>query len=278
MIQKQVAQTRFEDFLNRYIRTRAGQNVQRIQRNSRKKVLGAIRTALDSGFEEELMLQEIAKRIQTNVRSVYRDFGRKRAVTIARTEIAIGSSIASREAAKSLGITEMQKEWVSRIDHRSRGMSDTDSTNHISMNGVRVGLNDKFEVPYEFGIDMMDGPGDPEAPPRQIVNCRCVQAYALPGKSLNLANNAARSRYWREQQLKRARLERRFASNLRGYFRNQGQLIVDELENVADFRVVDGALESIFETTQTDLESIFRSNYERVLRSFGQEVLNMIET
>lgn len=167
----------FEEALEYYIRTAAGRRIKNISRTTKKRLLKDIQAFTTDHFSEGgFNLDELAGVIEQS----YEKFTKSRSLTIARTETHNASQYASREAAKALKEPQMQKEWISRIDGRSRGAGPNDSTNHIAMNGKRVDIDRQFEVPSKDGIDMMDGPGDPNAPVDQIINCRCVTAYFIP--------------------------------------------------------------------------------------------------
>ena len=80
----------------------------------------------------------------------------------------------SRKAAKALGVPNLIKEWIASDDDRSRSFGHGDATSHRAMDGKRVGVDEKFEVPSKDGIDLMEGPGDQSAPADQVINCRCT--------------------------------------------------------------------------------------------------------
>jgi hypothetical protein len=83
---------------------------------------------------------------------------------------------AQLKAADTLQIPNLKKEWISSNDERSR--DGNNGPDHVSMNGVKVDSHAKFEVYNGNGVDLMEGPGDPSAPAKQIINCRCVVAFS----------------------------------------------------------------------------------------------------
>jgi uncharacterized protein with gpF-like domain len=89
----------------------------------------------------------------------------------------MASNNGSLEAVKSLQVPGIFKEWVSAQDDRVRdgahGYAD-----HASANGQEVALDDKFTVPPDAS---MNGPGDPNSTPDQVINCRCVLVYKQKG-------------------------------------------------------------------------------------------------
>ncbi|MEP6595894.1 MAG: phage minor head protein, partial [Ginsengibacter sp.] len=101
------------------------------------------------------------------------EFPRNRAFLIARTE-----SLKSANFGAKLGFVKAgyktNKIWISATDDRTRRIP-RDQTNHLTMNGTEIGLDDKFKVPdLKDGYDEMDHPGDTNAPASQVCNCRCV--------------------------------------------------------------------------------------------------------
>lgn len=104
------------------------------------------------------------------------ELGKVRARLIARTEVLGAANYAAYENAKSLGI-ELNKTWVAAKDKRTR-RTPRDQFDHLHMDGVTIGLFDKFTVSGEI----MEYPGDgTHASAGNICNCRCVAAYLPVG-------------------------------------------------------------------------------------------------
>lgn len=95
-----------------------------------------------------------------------------RAETIARTETMRTLNEARQEATEQViedtGIDpgNVTRTWMATLDNRTR---DT----HAAMNGQVVGMDEPFVSPS--GATLMF-PGDPDAPPEETINCRCVVA------------------------------------------------------------------------------------------------------
>jgi HK97 family phage portal protein len=171
---------RFEDAVRRFAASNSGVKVTGIAETSRKKVVKSIQKAHAEWVTSGEGLPKFAEAIKDS----YEGFSASRSVMIARTETTIASNHGSLVAAKSLGLPDMQKEWISVQDERTRGQDGDDSTNHAAMNGARVGINEKFSVLRNDGSpDDMEGPGDPSAPVEQVVNCRCVMTYTSKSDS-----------------------------------------------------------------------------------------------
>lgn len=104
-----------------------------------------------------------AREIQTRTGGV---IGRTRARVIARTETHNAANAASLEAVNALELEQVQKEWISVEDSRTR-------ESHAAADGQLVPVDSSFVV----GAARLDHPGDPSGPAGEIINCRCVMAY-----------------------------------------------------------------------------------------------------
>ena len=126
-----------------------------------------IRVVIDSGMEEGLGQDDIAREIVSVVE--YDDIDMRRARVIARTETHSASMEAERDsmedAAFEMGL-QLEKIWVSSNDPRTR-------PTHVDANGQRRPLDEPFEV----GDSELAFPGDPDGPPEEVINCRCTLVY-----------------------------------------------------------------------------------------------------
>lgn len=171
------AEDKFKRWVDKFLSSYVPGRVQKIQQTSKRRVTKKMREAVRDEFTEGVTIETEAPGL---VDEVYDSFKRSRSTTITRTEVHAASTRASLNAADTLSLPEMQKEWVSAHDERTRTF-DEGRTDHTIMDGVKMDLNEKFQVPTLTGIDLMDGPGDPDAPPDQIINCRCALVYEVPG-------------------------------------------------------------------------------------------------
>jgi HK97 family phage portal protein len=170
---EQKARSKFDHFVSLFVEQRSASAISNIEGTSIKKARAVIKEVLSEGIEEGEANQAIADRLQEKFDSL----SESRARTIARTEVTIASTQGSLEAAKSLEVPGLKKEWVSADDARSRGNEEDfspEQPNHVVMNGVQVELHEKFSVPPDGS---MEGPGDPSAGPDQVIGCRCVLVY-----------------------------------------------------------------------------------------------------
>jgi len=86
---------------------------------------------------------------------------------LSNAAINAGAEAAGLEVHRDPTKPSMQKTWITMHDDRVR-------TSHREVDGITVPIQDKFVVDgYR-----MELPGDPSAPPAQIINCRCVIAIS----------------------------------------------------------------------------------------------------
>lgn len=123
---------------------------------------------------EEYLRQRISRNLESGMtvaeaRAAIRRILNTRgyAERIARTESLTALERGSFEASRSLGV-RMKKQWVSREDGNVR-------PDHAAANGQEQEL----DTPFRVGGTSMMYPGDPSAPARQTVNCRCTVSYSF---------------------------------------------------------------------------------------------------
>jgi len=120
-----------------------------------------VNSIIQAGLESGLSIPEISK----NIRTAATELTRNRAATIAITEVHAASMFASIESAKATGL-KLMKEWAAVEDHRTR-------PTHAAADGQKVDMDQKFKV----GGYLMDRPGDPTAPAKETIRCRCALLY-----------------------------------------------------------------------------------------------------
>ena len=118
---------------------------------------------------------ETMPQLSARVKQVFAT-SKARAMAIARTEVTSAANSASLEAARMNGAKT--KTWVAAHDARTRAA-------HRLTDRQTVDIDDHYLVPFPFvkgvpsGVFPMEYPGDPQAPPGLVVNCRCTQAYGF---------------------------------------------------------------------------------------------------
>lgn len=154
-----------------------------------KKLSEQIRQALDEGQDmrwnrrqiqsvmtQSLLQGESIPKIAQRLANAVGENDMKAATRNART-MATSAQNAGRLAAYSraedMGI-KIKKCWVATLDMRTRHA-------HRQLDGVTVELSQKFV--NEFGE--IDYPGDPEAEPANVYNCRCTTISQIQGYEIN---------------------------------------------------------------------------------------------
>lgn len=102
-------------------------------------------------------------------------FPRWMAVRIVRTETNKAANTGAMVAAASSNV-EIDKKWNSAQDNRTRRIP-RNQYDHLFMNGVKVGYDERFTVPSTKTVDAMLYPGDPSASAGNLCNCRCMVSF-----------------------------------------------------------------------------------------------------
>lgn len=145
----------------RYVRTYGAAKVKNISNATRHRIRHVVEHALADG----LSVPDIQRRI---VEKTGGQIARNRARTIAQTEVHAAASAGSQTAIESLQ-RPYRKEWIAALQPgRTRPW-------HLTANGQIVDGNEQFMVDGE-GLRY---PGDPMGSARNIINCRCVNAYLI---------------------------------------------------------------------------------------------------
>jgi len=154
----------YEQVVRNYLRDTATDRIIGISATTQNLIRRALLEA-----DQETNPRQAAKLIEERVGGA---FGRRRAITIARTETHAAASYANHEVAKDLGVP-MRKQWVATNDGRTR-------TWHSNVNGQTVDLDEDFIVPYKGVEYRMKHTGDPNGGAHNTINCRCVTIYLEP--------------------------------------------------------------------------------------------------
>jgi hypothetical protein len=164
--------TLFEQIMLDFISRFGAMRVAQILETTRNQIARMVEKGIRDGLGQEAIAKAIIEATS--------GIARTRARVIARTETHNAAMFASQEVAKA-SPSPMNKRWVSVYDARTRDFGEgdgvVDQANHRAMNEVTVGMDELFAVPRTGGHDLMTGPGDPNAPVYQVVNCRCALIY-----------------------------------------------------------------------------------------------------
>jgi uncharacterized protein with gpF-like domain len=147
-----------QNAIRAWITSYGADKVKRILDTTRK----TIRRSLLRGHEQNEPPRVLAKRIREETGG---EIGKRRAVTIARTETGVAASVGADAAAEATGL-QLDKVWNSTHDARVR-------PDHAKADGQRVRMEHLFTV----GGVAMRYPRDPKGPAGQVINCRCVATY-----------------------------------------------------------------------------------------------------
>ena len=165
---KQVEEDTFLEFMKEWVKQNGLERVQGVTRNTRVH----LRQALEKGLDEGMGIEEIARMISGSRRIA----GLQRARVIARTEIISASNRGSLEGARRTNLN-LNKEWISTRDGRTRTFADGDDFDHFQADGQVVSLEQPFTVKGVRGNEQLMFPGDPTGSPGNVIQCRCTQAY-----------------------------------------------------------------------------------------------------
>lgn len=161
----------FEEVLAEYLARYGAAAVAQITDTTRIQINRLIEAGINEGLTGE--------QIVANMHEAIPVISQFRARVITRTEVHSSSGYANRAVAKSTGL-ELEKEWVSVQDHRTRDAVDGEVFNHRDMNGVTIPVDDEYQVPTKYGTtEAIMFPGDPKASAGNRINCRCVESYAV---------------------------------------------------------------------------------------------------
>lgn len=153
------------DIVSAFLRLHGGALVKTMAGRSRAQVIAALRLVAPPLAADGAGLPTIARALRDEVSGM----ARRRATTIARTEVIRASNYASlagaAQAAEDTSLA-LVKIWVATGGGRTR-------ESHAAADGQRQPLDEPFVV----GGEQAQYPGDPSLSAAESVNCRCTVAY-----------------------------------------------------------------------------------------------------
>lgn len=155
-----------------YVRVTSGIKITSIKTTHIDDIMRAVGAAVEVGLQDGLGMEQIARLINRNIGGI----DQWKALQIARTETCAASSYGVELGADDLPGNKM-KVWISTFNPSSRGARPKDQTNHMAMDGQLVERGSPFIEPMT-GDEIMR-PQDPEALPRQTVNCGCAHEVII---------------------------------------------------------------------------------------------------
>jgi hypothetical protein len=128
-----------------------------------------INEIITEGEKNGWTIERMAKELEANLRSM------AHARLVVRTETA-KAAFYGRRLGEVYSEYETTKEWIDAHDFRTRH-------GHRDVGGTIIDSSAKFQVPVYRGklivrVEMLQGPGDPDASAENICNCRCTSACA----------------------------------------------------------------------------------------------------
>lgn len=155
--------------INKWANTQAAQKIRLIQQTTKD----SIATVIHKGMQEGESHRNIAKRIRKTSAAI----NPHRARTIALTETH-SAAVKSVDVSVASTRIEMEREWVSAKDMRTRRPDKNNIWNHygnfpLGANGEKVAQDGKFVGTGQA----LDHPGDPKGSPGNTILCRCVLIY-----------------------------------------------------------------------------------------------------
>lgn len=174
--------------------SKAGVKIAKDKRWNQQK----IRSALTQGILSGESNQNIAKRLQGVT-----DMSASASIRNART-MTTSAENAGRmdrfEEAKEMGI-KMKKTWVATLDDRTRDA-------HALLDGQTVDIDE----PFDSILGPIMYPGDPDADPENVYNCRCTMITQIAGYERNISDRVMGESLggmtyeeWKEQAEERTR-------------------------------------------------------------------------
>ena len=149
------------------IRTRGAKKVTSIVNATREQAERIIQMALQESLDAGLGADETARAIRKALKTEGGIINQWRALRIARTEVMSASNEGAMLGAKEAG-AEL-KYWIPTYDNRTR---DT----HLSVESQNPKM---MHEAFLVGAYQMMQPGDPNAGPEEIINCRCAVAFGM---------------------------------------------------------------------------------------------------
>jgi hypothetical protein len=142
---------------------RMGRHITNISETMRQHVMGRVQEAYDKGWSIPKTGRELSRDLSA--------INRNRGILIARTEIRTATEGGGLAAARIEDVAE-RKFWLATLDASTR---DTHAEAFAQYGPGSPGL--PLDAPFIVGGYEMQYPGDEDAPPEEICNCRCTIVY-----------------------------------------------------------------------------------------------------
>jgi hypothetical protein len=158
------------DTMESYAKNKAGDRITSITGESRKQAQKVIKSVMQQSTDNGWGADETARQIRKALLSQGQELNQWRALRIARTEVMTASNWGSHVGAQESGYA-MEKYWIATYDSRTR------DTHLVIEQQNPKDMDEGFRV----GAYLMEIPGDPDAGPEEVINCRCAVGYQVKG-------------------------------------------------------------------------------------------------
>ena len=159
-------QSRFQHIADDYVARQGGEKITQISQTTKNRINKVVARGIADGDGADAIARNIGKATGGAI-------GRKRAATIAKTEVNAAANFANDAIDRENrveGLGDRFKRWVSTGDGRTR-------RHHAVMNGKQVLVDDAFKVRYNGNTYSMQRPGDSAGGAGNVINCRCTLIY-----------------------------------------------------------------------------------------------------
>ena len=145
------------------------------------EVFGLVAHVIDSATTNGASIPDVTAQIEELFGDTSVPKWKNRARTVARTEV-VGAYNGGLHDAFAMIVendpgTQWVKRWLATEDARTR-------PDHVEADGQTV----PFGQPFIVGGYAMMHPHDPDAPPKEVVNCRCVELLEVKGEPTDMGN------------------------------------------------------------------------------------------
>lgn len=145
------------------------------------EVFGLVSHIVDSATTNGASIPDVQAQVEQLFGDTSTPNWKNRARTVARTEV-VGAYNGGLHDAFSMIVTndpgtEYVKRWLATEDTRTR-------PDHVEADGQTV----PFDQPFIVGGFQMQHPHDPDAPAKEVVNCRCVELLEIKNEPTKVGN------------------------------------------------------------------------------------------
>ena len=151
------------------------------------EVYGLVSQIIDSATVNGATIPDVTAQVEQMFGDTSIPTWKNRARTVARTEV-VGAYNGGLHDAFAMIVendpgTEWVKRWLATEDSRTR-------PDHVEADGQTV----PFAQPFVVGGFQMMHPHDPDGPPHEVINCRCVELLEIKNEPTKMGNRQYKDR------------------------------------------------------------------------------------